>query len=118
MAVKKANELPKMTFKDIEEDELRWKVNTGQLLKEVMENNSTQILNMPMTIFRNILVEVGVRCAEINDDKLNALMCRLAIYEIADPYSGKFNAELTDALIKKGYRHEDTKADTTTEDRS
>ncbi len=79
-----------------------WRVNTPQLLKEILENNETKILSKPLQIFANILFEVGERAAELNDDKLNALMCRLAIYEISDPYNEAYDSEIVNEIIVKG----------------
>lgn len=81
---------------------LKWKVNTPQLLKEILVNNETSILAKPLSIFGRILAEVGERASELNDPKLNALMCRLAIYEISDPYNPNYNEELTNEVIEKG----------------
>jgi len=89
---------------DKEIKELKWKVNTPQLLKEILQNNETRILAVPIQIFSNILHEVGDRAAELNDPKLNALMCRLAIYEISDPYNPNFDKELTREVIENGYK--------------
>ena len=79
--------------------EVQWKVNTPQLLKEIIGNNETAVLSKPLTIFGSILYEVGERAAEINDPKLNALMCRLAIYEISDPYNPNYDKEMTDKVL-------------------
>lgn len=84
------------------ENNLMWRVNTPQLLKEILENNETKILSKPLQIFANILFEVGERAAELNDDKLNALMCRLAIYEISDPYNEAYDSEIVNEIIVKG----------------
>ena len=81
---------------------MQWRVNTPQLLKEIIGNNETAILSKPLAIFGRILAEVGDRAAELNDPKLNALMCRLAIYEVADPYNENYDAELTNATIEAG----------------
>ena len=81
---------------------LQWRVNTPQLLKEILGNNETNMLSRPIQIFANILAEVGKRASQLNDHKLNALMCRLAIYEVADPYSKDYNAELTTSTIAQG----------------
>jgi hypothetical protein len=86
------------------DNKLMWRVNTPQLLKEIMQNNEVSILSKPLTIFATILAEVGERASELNDPKLNALMCRLAIYEVADPYNKEYNSELTNDTIKKGYQ--------------
>ena len=81
---------------------VQWRVNTPQLLKEIIGNNETAVLSKPLAIFGRILAEVGERASELNDPKLNALMCRLAIYEVSDPYNANYNAELTNATIEAG----------------
>ena len=81
---------------------VQWRVNTPQLLKEIIGNNETAVLSKPLAIFGRILAEVGERASEINDPKLNALMCRLAIYEVSDPYNSNYDAELTNATIEAG----------------
>lgn len=73
-------------------EKLDWKVNTPGLLQEIIDcNPSAGILRVPLGIFGQLLAEVGKRAAQINDPQLNALMCRLAIYEIADPYSPHYD---------------------------
>ena len=116
MGIKKANELQQVKD-DSETGGILWKVNTGQLFQEIIADEQNAIFKNQLNILRRILIEVGQRSADLNDDKLNALMCRLAIYEIADPYSGKFNEELTNALIKKGYSNEDAEDNATAEGR-
>lgn len=93
----------KLTEETINQNKLIWRVNTPQLLKEIMHNPGTSILNQPLQIFARILAEVGDRASELNDPKLNALMCRLAIYEVADPYNKNFDKNLTNDTINKGY---------------
>lgn len=84
--------------------EPEWKVNTPQLLKEILSNPQAQVLGTPIQIFAHLLLAVAQRASEINDDQLNALMCRLALYEISDPYSKEYDAEITKSTIKKGKR--------------
>lgn len=85
-----------------EDTDAQWKVNTPGLLNEILANNGMAILTRPLQIFGHILAEVGERASELNDPELNALMCRLAIYEIADPYNKNFNKELTNETIRLG----------------
>lgn len=80
---------------------VQWRVNTPQLLREVLSNPSASILSKPLNIFGKILAQVGERASELNDPKLNALMCRLSIYEISDPYSENYDAELTNKIINE-----------------
>lgn len=84
---------------EIKTHNLDWRVNTPQLLNEILGNNNMVILNKPLSIFGRILAEVGERASELNDSKLNALMCRLAIYEISDPYNENYDEELTNNII-------------------
>lgn len=80
-----------------------WKVNTPQFLKEIIQHNpSVNTMRIPMKIFGDILYEVAERAGQLNDDRLNSLMARLALYEICDPYSKEYNPKVTKQLIAKG----------------
>ena len=98
---KKVNQKEVCTLIDnTDSNELYWKVNTAQLIKEILSNNETGVLSVPLTIFSRILAEVGARASELDDPKLNALMCRLAIYDVADPYSENYDNELVNSIIE------------------
>lgn len=84
-------------------EELLWKCNTPQLLNEILSNPHNGILSKPIKIFSLILQELAIRAAELNDDRLNAIMCKLALYSISDPYDKEFDKELANKIIKKGY---------------
>jgi len=87
-----------------EEIPMLWRVNTAQLLKEVINGNPTAWgLQKPLQILGIMLSELGEIASEINDPKLNAMMCRLAIYECADQYSENFDKDLAEETIIKGY---------------
>lgn len=91
----------------IKSEKGKWRVHTPNLLKEIMEVSqpkATDILRTPLNIFKNLLVEVGKRASEINDPKLNALMCRLTIYAIADPQDKDYNKKLVEEIINKKAR--------------
>lgn len=81
-----------------------WKVNTLGLIKELFNNPGTGALVIPFHIFQRILGEVAERAIELNDPELNALMCRLALFEQSDPYSKDYNGEFTERTIEKGYQ--------------
>ena len=83
-------------------DPLVWKVNTVGLLSEIQNAGGAAILDKPIHIFGSLLFSVGLRAAQLNDPELNALMCRLAIYSIADPNTDDYDAKLTAKLIKEG----------------
>ena len=82
---------------------LSWRVNTPGLLNEILLNQSVAILNRPLEIFAAILAEVGERAAEINDPKLNALMCRLSIYSLSDPYNPEYDEKKCNEIIEVFY---------------
>ena len=83
---------------------LMWRVNTAGFLKEIGSNQAMGFAQIPLQIFTNILIEVGERAAELNDPKLNALMCRMAIYAESDPYSEFYDKDLTIKTIREGYK--------------
>jgi len=70
-----------------------WKVHTSNLFQEVLTCHGASILFRPLQILASILAEVGERASELNDPELNALMCRLTIYSIADPHSPDYDPE-------------------------
>ena len=80
---------------------MQWKVNSGSLIKQILDNPGTSVMVTPLNIFKNLLGQVGKEAARINDPKLNALMCRLAIYSISDPYDADFDADLTRSIIEQ-----------------
>ena len=63
-------------------DELSFDVNTPQFLKEACENCEKGVYAVCWNIFRNLLWQVAVRAAEINDPVLDTLMIRLNLYEM------------------------------------
>ncbi len=78
-----------------------WKVNTPGFLKEICGNPQVAPIQITFQIFADILYEVATRASELNDDKLNALMCRLSLYEISDPYNNAFDRELFHKVLAK-----------------
>lgn len=95
--MRKKKELPE----GIVQNDVEWKVNTAALIKEIGSNNVMGFLSKALMIFMHILAEVGEEAARINDPVLNGLMCRLAIYEISDPYSGHYDKELLEEVMKE-----------------
>lgn len=70
---------------------MHWKCHTPNLLGEIMNNSGTATLKIPMQIFAHLLNSVATRASQLNDPTLNALMCRLTLYEIADPESSNYD---------------------------
>lgn len=58
-------------------------------------------LKLPMTIFAGILSAVARRATKLHDTELDLLMCRLALYEQADPYSSGYVPDIVDTLIDR-----------------
>lgn len=81
-------------------DELQWRVHTYRLLKEIVENSQQPVLRQPLNIFARLLAKVGERAIELNDPKLNALMCRLTIYTVADPESPDYDPEIVERVMQ------------------
>lgn len=77
-----------------------WKVHSYRLLKEIVDCSGIGIFEKPLSIFGKLLAAVGERAAEINDPQLNALMCRLTIYTVADPDSPDYNPELLEEISR------------------
>jgi hypothetical protein len=65
--------------------DMKWKAHTPNLLNEIAKHSGQGIYHIPLNIFGKLLYQVGQRAAELDDPILNDLMCRLTIYEIADP---------------------------------
>lgn len=82
-----------------------WRIHTKGLLEEILKNPGTEILNKPLLIFDSLLRSVAERAAELNDDRLNALMCRLALYAISDPYDKSYDFNKVEEIIFKGTRN-------------
>lgn len=83
-------------------NKLDWKVNTPELLKEIIENNDELgILRSPIMIFKSLLAEVANRAIEINDLELNKLMLRLSLYEVSNPESKDFDLQFVNNYLDK-----------------
>lgn len=77
----------------------RWRVHTAQILAEIMQNPSCNILMQPLLIMDELLREVSARAIELDDPVLNRLMLQLTLYSVSDPNSPDHDAELTNRLI-------------------
>jgi hypothetical protein len=73
---------------------LEWKVQTACLLQEILKNNDTAILTIPLQIFASLLGDVATRAAELNDRQLNKLMLQLSLYSAADPTSPDYDRKV------------------------
>lgn len=78
-----------------------WRVHTSKLLEEVLANTTCSVLAKPLNIFGKLLAKVGERAIELDDPKMNALMCMLTIYSCADPHSPDYDRDLTARTISE-----------------
>jgi len=84
-------------------DRLQWRANLPGMFKEILEHNDQMsIFRQPFNIIRGILVEMGERAAQLNDPELNAIMVRLSIYDVGDPYSGHYDPKMAQKVINAG----------------
>ena len=74
---------------------------TPGLLEEVLSNNETSALRVPIMIFARLLASVAERASQLHDAELDQLMLRLAMYEIADPASPSYDAKKVSKLLKE-----------------
>ena len=74
-------------------EDMFWKIHTPNLLNEIAKNPECSILKIPLKMLGLILFAVGERASELNDPRLNALMCQLTIYAIADPHSPHYDVQ-------------------------
>lgn len=83
------------------DQKLQWRINLPSLLQEIIECwwPWTSIMRVPFNILRSILNDIALRASELNDKELNKLMMRLALYEVADPYSDKYDADFVQEYL-------------------
>lgn len=85
---------------------MKWRVHTPELFNRIFEisakRKDAEILQNPLIIFKDLLVKVGERASELDDPKLNALMCRLTIYAVADPQDKEYDKKLLNKILKEG----------------
>lgn len=58
-------------------------------------------MRIPFQIFANLLYAVAERAVDLNDPQLNALMCKLTLYSLADPHSEDFDQEKYEAAMQQ-----------------
>ena len=84
------------------EIDMKWKVHTMGLLKEMVEcNPHAGILFQPVNIFKNLLTAVAARAIELDDVKLNQLMLRLCLYGVSDPDDPAFDPDAVKKYLER-----------------
>lgn len=76
-----------------------FKVNTPGLLREIVLGSGQDIYRIPILILKGLLADVATRASEINDPEMDALMCKLALYEISNPESPEYDAQAVQLII-------------------
>lgn len=78
-----------------EKEKLYWKVHTPNLLKEILNKNpGLAIFAQPLSIFADILYQIGDRAIALNDPELLLLCCRLTLFDNSDPESKDYDKEI------------------------
>lgn len=80
--------------------DLRWKIHFPALMEEIAKNSRQPALMVPIRLLRSTVAEVAQRASELNDPIMNELMSRLALYEVADPYSPSYDAKVVKQIEK------------------
>jgi hypothetical protein len=84
----------------VKEVPFAWRVHTPNLLSEIINGHTGGwIFRAPMIILGELLHQLGERAAQINDPELNALMCRLTIYAIANPSDPEYDQEKVNRIL-------------------
>lgn len=87
-----------------DKEKLHWKVHANNLILEISTNPEMKFMAVPLNMFMHILIEIAIRSTELNDPKMNALMCKLALYGVSDPHDTSFDSEVTRKTIELGYK--------------
>lgn len=90
-----------------EKNKANWRVHTMNLFKEIVEETNSkdsEAITKPLQIMAGLLFEVGKRASELDDPRLNELMCRLTIYTIADPQNKDYDPVMLDKILKGGLK--------------
>jgi|SRR6476660_3220313 len=88
-----------------EKPELEFKIHTPNFLQEVFNNNPKlgQVFRVPANVLRQYFIQIAKRSSELNDPKLNAIMCQMSLYAISDPEQPEYDQELTMKIIRAKY---------------
>lgn len=84
-----------------------WKVHTPNLLAEILEGSGVAIYERPLQLLARLLEQVGERAATLHDPHLNALMCQLTLYTIADPEQDDYDPTLVQTVMAQAVHPHD-----------
>jgi len=85
-------------------EKLIFKIHTPNAIKDTIKYalrpNQTEA-TIVLQVLQRYLVRIASRAQELNDEKLNAIMLAMALYEEGDPTSEFYNPELVEQLMQK-----------------
>lgn len=84
---------------------LRWKVNTGNLFREILSNPGAEELTSSLRILSSKLAEIGERAVVLDDPVLNQLMIELAIYSVGDQESEDYDRKVVEKVEERFDQH-------------
>lgn len=84
---------------DQETPELGWKVHVPNLLTEILDGAGIAIYERPLQCLARLLDQVAERAAMLNDPILNALMCQLTLYVVADREQEDYDPTLVQTVM-------------------
>ncbi len=90
---------------DDENVKVTYTVNLPQLIKELLlaSSHPDHVQCDALKIAALILHELAARASEINDDQLNGILCRLALYDVSDPNYSGYNPDYTSEAINGSF---------------
>lgn len=88
--------------KDNSFEPLTFRTHTKKLFEEIVQNGGPGcwVFHRPLQILYDTLRQVATRSAELNDLVLNALMCRLTLYTMADPTEPDYDPERLKRILE------------------
>lgn len=73
-------------------------VHTRRLFQELLENSRN--LEQPLFTMHELLRKVALRASQLNDPELNALMCSLTLYCMADPDDSGYDPQAVAVMLQ------------------
>jgi len=77
-----------------------WRIHLSRMLDQLFDTNKMGVWVRPIQQLAKIMDEVATRASELNDPKMNALMCRLGLYAISNPDDPEYDPEATRKIIE------------------
>lgn len=78
-----------------------FKVHVKNLLQETLNNAGTSIMEVPFRLLLSRLAQIADRAIELNDPKLTALCCSLALFEQSDPESKEYDVKMVEEAVRR-----------------